>query len=561
MHSRISKLTVILCIIWTAGAAAQSALEPLLIRYTEDRAIMRRTYDLPFYRPHQERWKQFYDDWEKTLHTVTFDSLDRDGRVDWLLFENLLTYEKRALQDRNRRDADMQPLLPFATGVVFLEESRRAGRTLDARTMADSLTGITAAIGEMTAGLDAPSLPLPVLRELRIYCRRLHSLLEEWYEFSNGYDPLFTWWMERPWAASERAFTTLFEELDRRIGRTDARGQRPIVGNPIGEQGLERELRLSLIADSPRELIEIGKREYAWCERELIRASREMGFGDDWLKALEHVKSLHLDPGEQPALIRRQALEATAFVEDHDLITVPQLAKETWKVEMMSPRRQLVNPFFTGGEYISVSFPANSMEHGQKIMSMRGNNPHFCRATVHHELIPGHHLQGFMTGRCKPYRRIFATPFWLEGWPLHWEMLLWDLDFPRSPEDRMGMLFWRTHRAARIIFSLGFHLGEMTPQECIDFLVQKVGHEPANAEAEVRRSFEEDYPPLYQAAYLIGGLQMRSLYEECTTSGAYTPREFHDAVMRENSMPIAMLRAQLLGIELKKDGMPMWDFK
>jgi hypothetical protein len=28
------------------------------------------------------------------------------------------------------------------------------------------------------------------------------------------------------------------------------------------------------------------------------------------------------------------------------------------------------------------------MEHDFKLMSMRGNNPHFNRATVHHELIP-----------------------------------------------------------------------------------------------------------------------------------------------------------------------------
>ena len=69
-------------------------------------------------------------------------------------------------------------------------------------------------------------------------------------------------------------------------------------------------------------------------------------------------------------------------------------------------------------------------------MSMRGNNPHFYRAVVHHELIPGHHLQGFMNARYRPYRSIFATPFWTEGWALYWELLLWDMNFPRSPEDR-----------------------------------------------------------------------------------------------------------------------------
>ena len=69
------------------------------------------------------------------------------------------------------------------------------------------------------------------------------------------------------------------------------------------------------------------------------------------------------------------------------------------------------------------------------------------------------------------------------------------------------MLFWRSHRAARILFSLGFHLEKMTPDQAVDLLVERVGHERENARAEVRRSFAGDYGPLYQIAYMIGGLQ------------------------------------------------------
>ena len=101
-------------------------------------------------------------------------------------------------------------------------------------------------------------------------------------------------------------------------------------------------------------------------------------------------------------------------------------------MEMMTPDRQKVNPYFTGGEVISISFPTDTMSHEDKLMSMRGNNIHFSRATVHHELIPGHHLQGFMAARYRTHRRAFRTPFLIEGWALYWEMLLWDLNFPRS---------------------------------------------------------------------------------------------------------------------------------
>jgi uncharacterized protein (DUF885 family) len=290
------------------------------------------------------------------------------------------------------------------------------------------------------------------------------------------------------------------------------------------------------------------------------KASNEMGFGDDWKKALEKVKQDHVEPGKQPELIKELALEAIKYVDDHDLVTVPPLCRETWRMEMMSPERQLASPFFTGGEVISIAFPTAGMAHEQKMMSMRGNNKHFSRATVHHELIPGHHLQGFMQQRYRNYRGMLGTPFLVEGWALYWEMLLWDMNFAKSPENKVGMLFWRMHRCARIVFSLSFHLDKMTPEQCIDLLVNRVGHERDNATAEVRRSFAGDYPPLYQCAYLLGGLQLRSLHKALVDSGKMTNRQFHDAILKENAIPIEMMRADLLQVPLTREFKTSWKF-
>ena len=87
------------------------------------------------------------------------------------------------------------------------------------------------------------------------------------------------------------------------------------------------------------------------------KAARDMGHGDDWRAALEHVKTLYVEPGNQPALIRDLALEAVDYLDAHDLVTIPQLCRDSWRMSMMSPEAQLVNPFFTGGEVIIVSFP------------------------------------------------------------------------------------------------------------------------------------------------------------------------------------------------------------
>jgi uncharacterized protein (DUF885 family) len=139
-------------------------------------------------------------------------------------------------------------------------------------------------------------------------------------------------------------------------------------------------------------------------------------------------------------------------------------------------------------------------------------------------------------------------------------MFLWDRDFHVTPEDRLGALAWRMHRSARIVFSLSFHLGRMTAQQCIDYLVDKVPFEKANSEAEVRRSFNGSYPPIYQAAYMLGGLQLRALYQELVASGRMTDRAFHDAVLQGGPMPIAMVRARLGTAPLAREGMAPWRF-
>jgi uncharacterized protein (DUF885 family) len=124
----------------------------------------------------------------------------------------------------------------------------------------------------------------------------------------------------------------------------------------------------------------------------------------------------------------------------------------------------------------------------------------------------------------------------------------------------MGMLFWRSHRAARIQFSLAFHLGTMTPQQAIELLVNEVGHERENAAAEVRRSFTGDYGPLYQAAYLLGGLQFMALRRELVDSGRMSDRDFHDAILKGGTMPVDLVRLRLLGeMPVKRQALWRWE--
>jgi uncharacterized protein (DUF885 family) len=335
----------------------------------------------------------------------------------------------------------------------------------------------------------------------------------------------------------------------------------PLVGDPIGRQALLDDLAGELIAYSPEELLAIGEREFAWCEQQMQAAAAEMGFGSDWKAALAKVKEDHVEPGEQDALVAAQSREAIAFLDEHDLITVPELCRETWRVRMIDRETQRSYPYAAyGGQDMLVAYPTSDMDIETRLMTMRGNNRHFSRIVVPHELIPGHHLQGYVAARSNTHRSEFSTPFLGEGWALYWELRLWDLGYAQGPEDRIGMLFWRMHRAARIIVSLKFHLSEMQPQEMIDFLVDKVGHEKAGATSEVRRYIGGDYGPLYQCAYMVGGLQLRALHDELVGGGRMTERQFHDAVLEQNSIPVEMIRAALTDAPLTRSWKPSWRF-
>jgi len=534
----------------------------LVGRFRADRGALQRFYSSEGSPVRIARLRRSAQEWLGSLSALDFDALDQEGRVDWLLLRTEIETWLSALDLEERHASEEAALLPFAARIVALAEARQRVEPLDDEATASELDALSHAITAAREALEAdpPEVARSVANRASEHCRDLRDSLESWYGFRAGYDPLFTWWAREPYEAVREALEQHAKTLREKLAGLAEKDDETIIGDPIGREALLADLALAWIPYTPEELLEIAEKEFAWCEGEMRRAAGEMELGDDWKAALERVKQDHVAPGEQPALILDLAREAWDYVEKNELVTVPPLAKEIWRMNMLSPERQRTSPFFLGGESILVSYPTDAMSHEEKLMSMRGNNRHFCRATVHHEVIPGHHLQGFMTDRYFEYRWPFSTPFWTEGWALWWEMLLWERGYISTPEDRVGALFWRMHRCARIQFSLGFHLGRMTPQECIDFLVERVGHERENAEAEVRRSFNGSYGPLYQLAYMIGALQFRSLYGELVRSGRMTARAFHDAVLQGGNMPIELVRARLIGQSLTPETRTSWRF-
>ena len=625
------------------------------------------------------RLKRFDTNWQAALSRLDTAKLTTTAKTDLDSLKSAVATNLARLDAEALTMAQAIAVMPFAPKIVQLVEARIRVENMNAQNAAATITDVTKEIARLTATPPRVNREQATLGATAV--EQLRTITTEWFNFYNGYDPLFTWWMGMPYAKVDEslknyaallrdkvaaeglqvpatpatadpiapvpqlkfadvpelpeiialpqdelrdivarfsgsggrggggrgaasgpprdaAFYTSwlaslksldFDKLSRNaqvdylfIRRTaetqiaranlkldpnpprkpDASG---IPGPARGREGLIQDLSEAMIPYTPEELIALAEKEFAWCDQEMLKASREMGFGTDWKKAIEKTKDTAVPPGGQPRMIMDLLVEAVDYLRANRLITVPQVAAESLHMIMMSPERQLVNPFFTGGGQISVSYPTNTMDYDARIQSMRGNNPGFSHATAHHEMIPGHNLVGYLGARFADYRANLSGggPFFGEGWPLYWELTLYDLGFNKTPEQRVGALFWRMHRCARIIFSLKFHMGQWSPQEAIDFLVDRVGHERENATAEVRRSFDPaaGYGPLYQAAYLLGGLQLRGLRKELVDSRLLTNAQFHDEIMRQGGMPISLLRLAVNNrLKLTRDMDVDWKF-
>jgi len=561
--------------------AEPSLPQKLMYRVDADRSALAQSLDLSFSSKDMDRMQHFYEEALKQVRKVPMGKQTTAGKVDLLLICDRIEAAIDALNDRRMIYEADKGYYPFSDDIIDLVKKRRKLEELVEQDVAAQLDDIIKSVKEGRKALEADwekgqkkkdesaeksdnkeadktqdetPKPFPKWRAVRISSDigNLKNQLDKWYKHYAVYRPGFEWWMKATYEDARKQLEE-YEKWTRE--KVAEKNENSLIGRPIGEKRLNEMIRHEIIPYDARELLKIGEAEYDWCLKEMKKASKELG-KKDWHAGLEYVKDQFVPPGEQDELVAQYAREAADFVIERDLLTVPKLCREAWTVNMVEEKRQKTMPYaLYSGNKVIVAYAGSGMGHEQKLMSMRANNLHATRLVVPHEVIPGHHLQMFYAQRYRPDRRMFRTPFHVEGWALYWETRLWDLEWQRNPEDRIGMLFWRMHRCARIIVTMKFHLGEMTPDEMVQFLIDDVGHEDEQAQAEVRRYITTGYSPLYQAAYMIGGQQFRSLHAELVQEAGWSEKKFHDSILKLGTMPVEMIRAELTNQKLD------WNFK
>ena len=163
-------------------------------------------------------------------------------------------------------------------------------------------------------------------------------------------------------------------------------------------------------------------------------------------------------------------------------------------------------------------------------------------ALTYHEGMPGHHLQTALAKELDipPFRRSLSHSAFAEGWGLYSERLGKDMGFYQDPYSDFGRLTYETWRACRLVVDTGLHAFGWSRQKAITFMMDNTGLTLDEVESEIDRYITW---PAQALSYKIGEIKIRRLRKKAeeTLGEKFDLRDFHDTVLGQGSLPIAIL--------------------
>jgi uncharacterized protein (DUF885 family) len=174
--------------------------------------------------------------------------------------------------------------------------------------------------------------------------------------------------------------------------------------------------------------------------------------------------------------------------------------------------------------------------------------------TVHHEGVPGHHLQlsvALAEPDLHPWQRVMAHVHGhAEGWAHYAERLADEIGLLRDPAERLGMLYGQRWRAARIVIDMGLHLGfpipdtgeHWTEDRGVAALQELAGCDEVTARFEVDRYLGW---PAQALAFRVGARLWQQLRAAAAARPGFDLREFHMRALRLGPMGLGTLRELL----------------
>jgi uncharacterized protein (DUF885 family) len=323
---------------------------------------------------------------------------------------------------------------------------------------------------------------------------------------------------------------------------------------PDGGERYRFQIRRMTTTDlTPEEIHQIGLKQVAETEAEMLTLAHKLGFND--LASLnEHIKN-------------DRRFYATSGEQVLELYTryTRQMEKQLPKLFGRLPQNQLeVIPMdpFRAKNAVPADYNAGAQD-GSRPGHINVNewDPEHrltlnIEAIAYHEGVPGHHLQISIGQELKDlpaFRKNGDYTAFIEGWALYSERLGKETGFYEDPYSDYGRLENEMWRAIRLVIDTGVHEKHWSREQMVDFFHRYTAMDEPNVQSEVDRYIAW---PGQALAYKLGQLEILRLRQEArqTLGGKFDLRAFHDEVVGSGPLPLGVLHSQVESWISAQDG-------
>jgi uncharacterized protein (DUF885 family) len=311
---------------------------------------------------------------------------------------------------------------------------------------------------------------------------------------------------------------------------------------PDGDEYYRAQIRHFTTLDlTAEEIHQTGLEEVARIRGEMEAIIAEVGFDGTFAEFLDFLRT---DPRFYPKTAEELLKEAAFIAKTMDgklpalFGTLPRLP---YTVE---PVPDDIAPKYTAGRYVGP--PQGSTQPGRywvNTYALDTRPLYNLEALSLHEAVPGHHLQGALNrelGELPEFRRFSYLSAFGEGWGLYSEWLGLEAGFYQDPYSDFGRLTYEMWRACRLVVDTGVHAKGWTRQQVLDYMAEHTALPLHEITTETDRYISW---PGQALAYKLGEIEIRRLRRKAEEDLGtdFDVRAFHDAVLRNGSVPLPVL--------------------
>jgi uncharacterized protein (DUF885 family) len=299
--------------------------------------------------------------------------------------------------------------------------------------------------------------------------------------------------------------------------------------------------RLTTTNATPEEIHKIGEAEVARIEGEMLAIARQTGFNGT-------VSELEVKLADSPEQKFHSKDEMLVYCRNAAKLIEPELPNQFKHIPMLLYGIRAIPEDREQATASNAQAPAPDGS-APGWFNLRAYQPekqvrYDKESLVLHEAVPGHIFQNSLARSQKglpDFRKFYSNSAYGEGWALYAESLGSQLGVYKDPYNRFGQLASERFRAARLVIDTGIHSMGWTREQAQEYFR---AHAPTQALSEVDRYISW---PGQALSYKLGQLKIVELRKkaEQQLGPKFDVRDFHDVVLRDGSLPLELLQAQV----------------